>query len=103
MLSKFGIDHIADENTNKISGGEAQRTAIARAMVNEPSILIADEPTGNLDEENAENVMDMFQVARAEFKATVVMATHSSDIARRANRKMQLTNGRIVPIVDKDG
>ena len=95
LLSEFGIDHVAGECAKKISGGEAQRTAIARAMVNEPRILIADEPTGNLDEENAESVIDMFGVARADLGATIVLATHDSEIASHATTKMHLRNGGI--------
>lgn len=95
LLRKFGIDHVADTSAKRISGGESQRAAIARAMVNEPRILIADEPTGNLDKENAENVIDMFQIARTDFGTTVVLATHDSGIASRADRKMRLVDGTI--------
>lgn len=95
LLSKFGIEHIADESAKKISGGEAQRTAIARAMVNEPRILIADEPTGNLDKENAENVMEMFRVACKDFGTTIVLATHDTGIADRASHRMHLEHGKI--------
>ena len=100
LLKTFGIDHIAKDTANKISGGEAQRAAVARAMANEPKIILADEPTGNLDEENAENVMAMFQVVRREFGTTVVLATHDQDIARQANRAMRLGGGRIREISD---
>ena len=95
LLRKFEIEYIADEKANRISGGEAQRTAIARAMTNEPVIVLADEPTGNLDDDNAENVMDMFQLARTEFHTTIVLATHDRNLASEANRRMFLHEGRI--------
>ena len=95
LLKKFEIEHIAEEKANRISGGEAQRTAIARAMTNEPVIVLADEPTGNLDDDNAENVMDMFQLARVEFHTTIVLATHDKNLASEANKRMFLHEGRI--------
>ena len=70
-----------------ISGGEAQRTAIARAMMNEPKILLADEPTGNLDDENAANVSSMFEMTRRDFGTTIVLATHDADLAKNASKK----------------
>ncbi|MDH3366117.1 MAG: ABC transporter ATP-binding protein [Thermoplasmata archaeon] len=91
----FGIGHVSNDTANRISGGEAQRTAIARAMMNEPSIILADEPTGNLDDENAENVMEMFQLARREFGTTIVLATHDSQLAKHASRAMHLRDGKI--------
>jgi putative ABC transport system ATP-binding protein len=94
LQETFGIGHISNDTANKISGGEAQRVAIARAMMNEPSIILADEPTGNLDDENAENVMEMFQLARREFGTTVVLATHDSQVAKHASRTMHLHEGR---------
>jgi putative ABC transport system ATP-binding protein len=94
LQETFGIGHISNDTANKISGGEAQRVAIARAMMNEPSVILADEPTGNLDDENAENVMEMFQLARREFGTTVVLATHDSQVAKHASRAMHLHEGR---------
>lgn len=96
LLEKFQISHIADETANKISGGEAQRTAIARAMMNEPRIILADEPTGNLDDENALNVIDTFELVRKDFGTTIVLATHDKDLARRASKRIHLTNGKAV-------
>lgn len=90
LMAEFEIKHIANERPNSISGGEAQRTAVARALVNSPSILLADEPTGNLDYENAETVMSTFELARKDFGATVVMATHDRDTAPAAARVVNL-------------
>lgn len=99
LLDKFDIKHIAKETANKISGGEAQRAAIARAMMNEPRIILADEPTGNLDAENTENVMQMFDRVRKEFCTTIVLATHDSELAKHATFRVHLDEGEA--IVDK--
>lgn len=96
LLRKFDIMAIAEEKANRISGGEAQRTAIARAMANRPRIILADEPTGNLDEENTENVISMFHVVREEFQTTIVLATHDPDLAKHATRKIMIDGGKAV-------
>ncbi len=96
LLERFDIAGIAGERANRISGGEAQRTAIARAMANRPRIILADEPTGNLDSENAENVMSMLRLARDGFGTTVVLATHDPGLARHATRKVLIEGGRAV-------
>lgn len=96
LLRKFDIEGIAGEKANRISGGEAQRTAIARAMTNRPRIILADEPTGNLDEENTENVISMLQVAREEYGTTIVLATHDVDLAKHATRKVLIEGGKAV-------
>ncbi|MGQ9588570.1 MAG: ABC transporter ATP-binding protein, partial [Thermoplasmata archaeon] len=93
LLEKFDIAHIANETANKVSGGEAQRAAIARAMMNQPKIILADEPTGNLDLENTENVMDMFELVRREFGATIVLATHDQELAKHATIRILLSVG----------
>ena len=94
LMRKFDIHDIAGMTANKVSGGEAQRAAIARAMANDPKIILADEPTGNLDAENTQNVMDMFQLARSEFGTTIVLATHDEDLARHATRSIRLVDGK---------
>jgi len=94
MLEEFDIKHIANETANKISGGEAQRVAIARAMMNEPRIILADEPTGNLDDENTSNVMQMFGLVRKDFGATIVLATHDKELASHATTRIFLENGK---------
>lgn len=94
LLDKFDIVNIAEEPANTISGGEAQRTAIARAMMNDPKILLADEPTGNLDDENAANVLSMFDRVREDFRATIVMATHRPDFSKIGARLFRLADGR---------
>jgi ABC-type lipoprotein export system ATPase subunit len=96
MLEKFDIERIANETANKISGGEAQRVAIARAMINEPRIILADEPTGNLDAENTANVMEMLGLVRKDFDATIILATHDKDLAGHATARIYLQNGKAV-------
>jgi len=93
LLDKFDIVHIANETANKVSGGEAQRAAIARAMMNKPRIILADEPTGNLDKENTENVISAFELARKDFGTTVILATHDSDLERHATKRLHLSDG----------
>jgi len=96
MLEKFDIEHIANETANKISGGEAQRAAIARALMNEPRIILADEPTGNLDAENTANVMEMFGLARRDFGTTIVLATHDKELANHSTARITLENAKAV-------
>jgi putative ABC transport system ATP-binding protein len=96
LLDKFEIKHIAYETANKISGGEAQRVAIVRAMMNEPKIILADEPTGNLDAENTGNVMEMFDRVRKEFGTTIVLATHDRELARHSTFRVHLDSGKAI-------
>jgi ABC-type lipoprotein export system ATPase subunit len=94
LLEKFDIDHLANEKAVKISGGEAQRTAVARAMMNDPMIILADEPTGNLDSENTANVMEMFEMVRREFGTTVLLATHDKELAAHSTKRILLSDGK---------
>jgi len=94
LLRKFDIHQIGGEKANRISGGEAQRTAIARAMMNEPKIILADEPTGNLDEENSENVIRMFDIAREEYGTTIVLATHDKTLAPSSTFAIVIEGGK---------
>lgn len=94
MLKKFDIEDVANATASRISGGEAQRAAIARAMMNDPKIILADEPTGNLDSDNTENVMEMFGLVREDFGATIVLATHDKELSRHATAKILLENGK---------
>ena len=94
MIRKFDLSDVADETANKISGGEAQRTAIARAMMNSPKIILADEPTGNLDNENTENVMSMFELVVRDYGTTIVLATHDKELARHSSMRLYLEKGK---------
>ena len=86
------LDHLPRE----LSGGQIQRAAIARALANNPQVLLADEPTGNLDQKNAQAIVDLFNRIRSEFGATIVVVTHDSRIASGADRIITLKDGRIV-------
>lgn len=95
ILSEVGLYHKADEFPETLSGGEKQRVAIARALVHRPGILIADEPTGNLDPALSEEIMDLFQRASAQ-GTTVVIATHDHELVYRRNKRtFQIKNGMI--------
>lgn len=94
-LSQVGLLDKADRLPNQISGGEKERVAIARAVVNEPPVLLADEPTGNLDSKTSAEIMKLLQRLNTE-GMTIIMVTHSPDCARYARRIMQVSDGRLV-------
>ena len=93
-LRRVGLGDRMDHRPNELSGGQRQRVAIARALVNEPSILLADEPTGNLDSTTSEEIMRVFESLHAQGQ-TVIMVTHEADIAARAARAVVLRDGRV--------
>ena len=96
LMKKFHIDHLADETANKTSGGEAQRAAIARALVNEPRIILADEPTGNLDSENTANVIETFKMAVNEYGTTVILATHDKELAAYSDTRIAVVDAKAI-------
>ncbi len=93
-LEQVGLADRADSLPGQLSGGQQQRVAIARALVAEPDVLLADEPTGNLDSGNAEQVMALFARLHAD-GATIVMATHNPDFAQRTQRRLRLRDGQL--------
>ena len=95
-LANVGLKGWEYHRTNQLSGGQMQRVAIARALVNEPSIILADEPTGNLDSKNGAEIMDIFTRLNREQKITLVMVTHDPVIASYARRRLYLKDGQIV-------
>ena len=96
LLESVGLNERRDHFPAKLSGGERQRVAIARSLANSPSVLLADEPTGNLDSENAHLILDLIIRIHREQKMTLVLVTHDLSIAQRASRTIQMKDGRIV-------
>ena len=95
LLKKVGLEHRLSYKPNQISGGEMQRAAIARALVNNPKIILADEPTGNLDSKNGEEVMNIFKELN-EKGVTIILVTHDLHIASQAKRIISLKDGKII-------
>jgi ABC-type lipoprotein export system ATPase subunit len=96
LLTLVGLEHRLDHFPSKLSGGERQRVAIARSLANGPSLLLADEPTGNLDRENAHSVLDLITRLQQEQGRTMMLVTHDAAIADRAGRILHMIDGRIV-------
>jgi len=94
LAEMVGLEHRLDHVPSQLSGGEMQRTAIARGLVNEPEILLADEPTGNLDSENSEKIFDILR-SLSHNGLTIVMITHNTDLAARANRTVHIKDGLV--------
>jgi putative ABC transport system ATP-binding protein len=94
-LDAVGLGHIRQHHPNQMSGGQQQRVAIARALVNEPSLLLADEPTGNLDSRTSIEVIDIIQRLNTERALTIVLVTHERDIAEYAGRRIAFLDGRV--------
>jgi putative ABC transport system ATP-binding protein len=99
LLESFGIADKAKQNPNKLSGGQRQRVAVARALSNNPSIVLADEPTGNLDSENANLTMDFLEKLNTDFGKTLVIITHDLSIASRAERTVMMRDGTVERIL----
>jgi putative ABC transport system ATP-binding protein len=96
LLESVGLSHRLDHLPVKLSGGERQRAAIARSLANRPAILLADEPTGNLDSKNSAHVMELLMHLRGEHEVTLVMVTHDRELARHASRQVEIRDGQIV-------
>lgn len=94
-LEKVGIRQLAKKPVNKLSGGQKQRVAIARAIVNNPSFILADEPTGALDTKTSAEIMDLFKALNAEGK-TVIIITHDPAVAEACNRKIEISDGKLI-------
>jgi ABC-type lipoprotein export system ATPase subunit len=96
MLERVGLADRLDHHPSQLSGGQQQRVAIARAMVNEPTILMGDEPTGNLDTKTSQDVVELFRRLNEDHGITVILVTHEQDVARNAKRTIILRDGSIV-------
>lgn len=96
LLTFLGLSHRFNHKPNEMSGGEQQRVAVARALINNPALIFADEPSGNLDSESAENLHNLFFKLRDEFGQTFIIVTHNQDLANMADRKLVMVDGKIV-------
>jgi putative ABC transport system ATP-binding protein len=99
VLKALGIEQMADRKPNQLSGGQQQRVAIARALVNNPPVIIADEPTGNLDSERAEEILALFEQLNVGGK-TILYVTHDKDLVKHARRVIHVEGGRIRELLD---
>lgn len=95
LLERFGIPQRANHRPAELSGGEQQRVAMARAMINSPDLILADEPTGNLDERNTETLLDMLFELREVDNVSILLITHEKDIARRTDQTLELKKGKL--------
>jgi putative ABC transport system ATP-binding protein len=96
LLDRMNLDGLAGRYPDQLSGGQQQRVAIARAIVHQPVVLLADEPTGNLDVQTGREILDLLQTLPSELGVTVVMATHSEEAAERCDRRLVLEDGRVI-------
>lgn len=96
LLAMVGLSGREMHHPNELSGGEQQRVAIARALINDPAILLADEPTGNLDTKNTTEIMNVFTTLNKEYNITIIMVTHEPDVAEYADRKVVFKDGLII-------
>ena len=96
QLRLLGVDEQATKKATQISGGQKQRVAIARALINEPKIIMGDEPTGNLDSRNADIVFDIFKELSSELGTSLLVVTHDADFAKRTDRIIEMADGRVI-------
>jgi putative ABC transport system ATP-binding protein len=95
LLDRVGLGHRQTNMPHQLSGGEQQRVAICRALINRPAIIFADEPTGNLDSRSGQAILQLMREFQHEFDTTLLMVTHNPDIARQADTLFKLTDGRL--------
>jgi len=96
LLDFLGLSHRVHHKPNELSGGEQQRVAVARALINNPSVILADEPSGNLDSTSAKNLHELFFKLRDEFGQTFVIVTHNNELANMVDRKLTMKDGKII-------
>lgn len=95
LIKKLGLEHRLNHLPNQLSGGQQQRVSIGRALVNNPALMLADEPTGNLDSENSKEIISLLRHFNREYKQTVVIITHDEKIALSADRIISIEDGKI--------
>jgi len=95
LLEMTGLTHVANNRANDMSGGQQQRTAIARALINKPALILADEPTGNLDSDSTENIYNLLRQINRDYKTTFIIITHDQRIAEKTDRIIEIKDGRI--------
>jgi len=96
LLNFLGLSDRIDHKPNELSGGEQQRVAVARALINNPDVVFADEPSGNLDSSSARNLHELFFTLREKFNQTFVIVTHNQELANMADRKLEMKDGKII-------
>ena len=96
LLTFLGLEHRINHKPNELSGGEQQRVAVARALINSPSVILADEPSGNLDSSSAESLHQLFFELREKFNQTFIIVTHNEELANMADRKLTMKDGTIL-------
>ena len=96
LLNILGISDKKDKKPNELSGGEQQRVAIARALINSPSIILADEPSGNLDSKNAEKLHELFMKLNKKLNQTFIIVTHNKELASMTNRSLEMVDGKLI-------
>jgi putative ABC transport system ATP-binding protein len=98
LLTSVGLEQRAAHLPTRLSGGEQQRVAIARALANQPEVIVADEPTGNLDSKNAADVMSLLVGLRGDTQVTIIVATHDEEVAKEASRRIKMRDGSVVSV-----
>jgi len=93
LLDYMGLSHRLSHKPKELSGGEQQRVAVARALMNQPKILLADEPTGNLDSQSSENLLEIFKKLHSDFGQTIIMVTHNDDLAEQCDMSYRMEDG----------
>ena len=95
MLAKFNLGNRINHKPKELSGGEQQRVAIARALINNPAVMLADEPTGNLDSKNSHEILELLKLSHKKYGQTLIVITHDSNIALQADRIITINDGKI--------